>query len=143
MTTHLDPVCGMTIEEADAVGSHEHDGVRYYFCAESCLERFKETPEAFLKPEAGAPPAPAPAGSTYICPMDPEVRRSTPGACPKCGMALEPDLTTALPVKTEYTCPMHPEIVQDEPGLLPDLRHGAGAAHRDARGRAQSRTRRT
>ena len=29
--THLDPVCGMTIEEKDAVGTHQHDGVTYYF----------------------------------------------------------------------------------------------------------------
>ena len=26
----------------------------------------------------------------YTCPMDPEVRQKGPGACPKCGMALEP-----------------------------------------------------
>ena len=30
------------------------------------------------------------AGSIYTCPMDPEVRQSEPGSCPKCGMALEP-----------------------------------------------------
>jgi YHS domain-containing protein len=38
--THVDPVCGMTIER-DAVGSYECHGVTYYFCAESCLERFR------------------------------------------------------------------------------------------------------
>lgn len=27
----------------------------------------------------------------YICPMCPEVRSTTPGACPSCGMALEPE----------------------------------------------------
>jgi hypothetical protein len=27
-------------------------------------------------------------GSTYICPMRPRVRQSSPGKCPKCGMAL-------------------------------------------------------
>ena len=31
-------------------------------------------------------------GTVYICPMHPEVRQSQPGACPKCGMALEPEL---------------------------------------------------
>jgi P-type Cu+ transporter len=30
------------------------------------------------------------AGSVYTCPMHPEIRRSTPGSCPICGMALEP-----------------------------------------------------
>ncbi len=64
----------------------------------------------------------APAASTeieYTCPMDPEVVRKGPGACPKCGMALEP-MTPAFPAtKTEYVCPMHPEIVRDEPGNCP------------------------
>lgn len=30
-------------------------------------------------------------GSTYICPMRPSVRQSSPGKCPKCGMALVPE----------------------------------------------------
>jgi len=79
----------MTIEEADAVGTHEHKGVTYYFCAPSCLERFKEDPEAFLTP-GGDPAVTAPEGTTYTCPMHPEIVRDAPGACPICGMALEP-----------------------------------------------------
>lgn len=31
-------------------------------------------------------------GVTYTCPMHPEVRQPSPGACPKCGMKLEPEL---------------------------------------------------
>ncbi|HUD97841.1 MAG TPA: copper-translocating P-type ATPase, partial [Woeseiaceae bacterium] len=31
-----------------------------------------------------------PAGTIWTCPMHPEVRRDKPGACPICGMALEP-----------------------------------------------------
>jgi P-type Cu+ transporter len=55
----------------------------------------------------------------YTCPMDPEVRQSTPGACPKCGMALEAAIPAAPSVKTEYVCPMHPEVVRSEPGSCP------------------------
>lgn len=63
--------------------------------------------------------APKPAASAiYVCPMCPEVRESKPGACPSCGMALEPELPLA-PTRTEYTCPMHPEIVRGEPGSCP------------------------
>ena len=51
--------------------------------------------------------------------MDPEVRQPEPGACPKCGMALEPELAAAPVTKTEWTCPMHPEIVRDAPGSCP------------------------
>jgi Cu+-exporting ATPase len=36
--------------------------------------------------------APMPAGTAYTCPMHPDVRQQGPGACPKCGMALEPAL---------------------------------------------------
>jgi Cu+-exporting ATPase len=117
--THIDPVCGMTIEEADAVGSNLHDGVRYYFCHESCLERFAKHPDTFLHPVTSEPTSP-PAGATFICPMDPEVRQSMPGACPRCGMALEPDLSNPAALeRIEYTCPMHPEIVRDAPGSCP------------------------
>src|ERR1700756_5129802 len=66
---------------------------------------------AASKPNAAAGPA-------YVCPMCPEVRESKPGACPSCGMALEPDVPVAS-TRTEYTCPMHPEIVRSEPGSCP------------------------
>src|SRR5215203_211513 len=85
----VDPVCGMSIAPADAVGQHEHRGHTYYFCNESCLERFRAAPESFLSPAAAAPVTPGAAGADtreYTCPMDPEVRQIGPGACPKCGM---------------------------------------------------------
>ena len=34
----------------------------------------------------------SPPGTIYTCPMHPEVRQDHPGTCPKCGMALEPEL---------------------------------------------------
>ena len=51
--------------------------------------------------------------------MDPEVRKVGPGACPKCGMALEPEDVSAAATKVEYTCPMHPAVVRDGPGACP------------------------
>ena len=41
-----------------------------------------------------SPPAPsaAEADASFTCPMHPEITRDRPGACPKCGMALEPVL---------------------------------------------------
>src|SRR5262249_44964292 len=41
------------------------------------------------------------------------------GACPKCGMALEPLVPIPAAVQTEYVCPMHPEIVRSAPGACP------------------------
>ena len=57
-------------------------------------------------------------GVMYVCPMDPEVRESKPGACPKCGMALEPEHPVAA-TRTDWVCPMHPEIVRTQPGSCP------------------------
>ena len=114
----VDPVCGMTIAKADAAGSSEYGGTTYYFCNPSCKTKFDANPAAYTggkRPE----PKPAPAGAVYVCPMDPEVRQDKPGACPKCGMALEPELVTAPATKIEWTCPMHPEIVRDAPGSCP------------------------
>ena len=53
----------------------------------------------------------------WTCPMHPEVQASQPGACPKCGMALE-RASIAAP-RHQYTCPMHPEVLRDEPGSCP------------------------
>ena len=114
----LDPVCGMTISPDDAVGHADYKGQTYYFCSESCLESFRATPDAFLGERPPVPVTAADVEREYTCPMDPEVRQKGPGACPKCGMALEPVDITPL-TKTEWTCPMHPEIVRDEPGSCP------------------------
>ncbi len=65
------------------------------------------------------PKASAALPATYTCPMDPEVREDHSGACPKCGMALEPSVPIAPTTRIEYTCPMHPEIVRTEPGSCP------------------------
>ncbi len=87
----LDPVCGMMILPGDAAGHFDYNGQTYYFCNESCLEQFKGNPAQFLdtKP-AGRAAAPADRDAEYTCPMHPEVRQKGPGACPICGMALEP-----------------------------------------------------
>lgn len=140
----IDPVCGMSVNPQRAKATREHAGKAYFFCCEGCAKKFEAAPEQYLNTPAKVhskgtggltviqpqsvkigPPratvAPEVSGATqvYVCPMDAEVRESKPGACPKCGMALEP-LAPALPQgKIEYTCPMHPEIVQGEPGACP------------------------
>jgi len=143
----VDPVCGMTVNPATAAGSFEYKGDTYYFCSLHCLEKFRRAPaEVLNKPPAGmgaqlvgiqrphsssdTSQAQAKdkakrtaeldlAAKTYTCPMHPEVVQPTSGACPKCGMALEPATPFATTERTEYTCPMHPEIVRDAPGSCP------------------------
>ena len=116
----VDPVCGMRVK-SDSEHRHTFQGRDYRFCGAHCLTRFRENPESYLAAKASAaePSQRAPGGRTYVCPMDPEVRQEAPGACPKCGMALEPETPLAPLTRTEYTCPMHPEVVQDGPGACP------------------------
>jgi len=123
-----DPVCGMIVEPARAAGKAEYKGQTYYFCNPRCEQKFRAEPQRYVgaKPSAETPtgktgsPGPPKAApkQIYICPMDPEVRQQGPGACPKCGMALEPELAVNQP-HTEWVCPMHPEIVRDAPGSCP------------------------
>jgi P-type Cu+ transporter len=80
----------MTIAPEDAVGTVDYRGQTYYFCNQSCIDQFTANPEQFLTPTAAKPVDPADMARDYTCPMDPEVRQKGPGACPKCGMALEP-----------------------------------------------------
>ena len=122
--TAVDPVCGMTVDPRTAAGSHVHGGRTYWFCSTGCLERFRADPERYLGKRAGfeahapAPTAGVPSGG-YTCPMHPEVRQPGSGACPKCGMALEPVTVEAPSTRTEWVCPMHPEIVRPGPGACP------------------------
>src|SRR3990172_4557241 len=96
-----DRVCGMSVDPARAAGQHEYQGRTYYFCPRHCLEKFRANPQQYLDGAvvqlmpAPARPAPAPPAALYTCPMHPEVVQSQPGACPKCGMALEPQTGTA------------------------------------------------
>ena len=116
--TAIDPVCGMRVNPATAAGHYDYRGTTYHFCARSCLERFKAAPESFLDAPAD-PPAQTGTADEYVCPMDPEVHQDHPGACPKCGMALEPATPRPPAAATTWTCPMHPEIVRDLPGACP------------------------
>ena len=93
----IDPVCGMTVDPATTPYRTEHEGRTVYFCAASCQARFEADPDRYTA-ESPAPPATAPPGSTWTCPMHPEVVRDGPGDCPICGMALEPRMVTAVEV---------------------------------------------
>ena len=98
-----DPVCGMTVT-AHSAHALQHEGKPIYFCSAGCKTKFAADPPKYLATAASAgttlvataPAAPeaAVAGAVYTCPMHPEVRQDHPGACPKCGMALEPEMPT-------------------------------------------------
>jgi Cu+-exporting ATPase len=99
-----DPVCGMSVDPTKPAATRQHGGKTYHFCSLRCAERFEKAPGQFLTAPGSAdmrsPASTAafsgdvPVGAEktirYTCPMHPEVIQFGPGACPKCGMALEP-----------------------------------------------------
>jgi Cu+-exporting ATPase len=91
---------------AESKHRHEHAGRTYVFCNEKCRAKFAAEPSRYLAPapEAGVP---TDSDAIYTCPMHPEVRQQRPGTCPKCGMALEPEL---------------PSVEEDESPELGDFR---------------------
>jgi P-type Cu+ transporter len=98
-------------------GSHAFSGVRGLATAEPLTQHQQHvgsTGTADLGTAAARRSAPK-----YVCPMDAEVTQDHPGACPKCGMALERDASVAPASHVEYTCPMHPQIVRPGPGACP------------------------
>ncbi len=99
-----DPVCGMTVAADKGIFSDYQDK-RYLFCGPKCKTKFDLEPERYLHP---AEPEPAIEGAIYTCPMHPEIRQPMPGICPKCGMALEPEM---------------PSLDDEENPELTDFRH--------------------
>src|SRR5437773_5853351 len=89
-----DPVCHMQVMPETAAARYDYKGKTYYFCNPRCLERFKANPEQFLGPTKleTSDSKSRISNVIYTCPMHPEVRQMGPGAWPKCGMALEPEM---------------------------------------------------
>ena len=92
--TVTDPVCGMTVDPETTPHHAEHHGEAFHFCSAGCRTKFTADPEKYLAKDRAKDP-PAPPGTIYTCPMHPEIRQVGPGACPICGMALEPETITA------------------------------------------------
>ena len=85
MNTSKDPVCGMDVDDGTDL-RQTHEGHEYIFCGPRCRDKFIANPGLYL----GKKVEQVPVAGKYTCPMHPEVIRDGPGACPKCGMALEP-----------------------------------------------------
>jgi Cu+-exporting ATPase len=76
-------------------GTYTYEGVEHVFCGLGCLAKFKANPEQYLQREAIKEVVAEPSASgQYTCPMHPEIVSDRPGACPICGMALEPKEVT-------------------------------------------------
>ncbi len=96
-----DPVCGMTVtEKSPHVFKYKDKPI--YFCSAGCKAKFEAETSKFLLNNSQSQPTTVEGhsnpsetlatGTIYTCPMHPEVRQEHAGACPKCGMALEPEM---------------------------------------------------
>ena len=47
MAMATDPVCGMRIDNDDAVATAEYEGKTYYFCSQACHDAFANDPASF------------------------------------------------------------------------------------------------
>jgi len=127
MAMERDPACEMMVDPARAKHSLEHGGKTFFFCCGGCLEKFRADPgrygdapvplfpaaqsEQSERRQATSPQNQTPESAEardhsakYTCPMHPEIVRDAPGACPICGMALEP-MTLAAAGETEGADP--------------------------------------
>lgn len=86
----IDPVCGMTVDPSAGNPSFDHDGETYHFCSSHCHTKFSGDPEHYLSGAHRIADEDLPSGTMYTCSMCPEIVQEGPGACPICGMALEP-----------------------------------------------------
>jgi Cu+-exporting ATPase len=94
----------MVVDPHTTPHRYQHAGRPYYFCSAGCQAKFQADPAKYLAPSAMTASPAVPAGTIYTCPMHPQIRQVGPGACPICGMALEPELVAA-------TSEPNPELV--------------------------------
>jgi P-type Cu+ transporter len=95
--TAIDPVCGLTVTLKPDTRTETFQDKPFHFCSEKCRTKFKADPSFYASGHAAGQKKAAPANAQYTCPMHPEIVRDAPGACPICGMALEPMVPTDAP----------------------------------------------
>ncbi|WP_299913558.1 heavy metal translocating P-type ATPase [uncultured Paracoccus sp.] len=83
----------------------DYAGKTFFFCSDGCQSKFDADPWFYASGAASKATKAAPAGTQWTCPMHPEIIRDKPGACPICGMALEPMIPTDEPSEelTDFT----------------------------------------
>jgi len=115
--THIDPVCGMTVDPTkNKGGSFDHAGTTYYFCSPGCNTKFQSDPDGWLEKRrqkdllkaaetkaAAAPTAPASTGHECCSTKRPAAAsaKATAGSA------------------QVWICPMDPEVRESKPGDCP------------------------
>ncbi|MBL4872544.1 MAG: heavy metal translocating P-type ATPase [Rhodobacteraceae bacterium] len=102
---YTDPVCGMKVDEKPDGQKADFGGETFHFCSKKCHDKFDVDPYFYASGNALARGTVVEAGAQYTCPMHPEIVEDKPGACPLCGMALEPMIASDEPSEelTDFT----------------------------------------
>lgn len=96
-----DLVCGMDVDPKKTEHHMTFKNKVYHFCSSKCLDKFNVSPKLYIRKKENIATEYVPEETVYTCPMHPEIEQIGPGACPKCGMALEPKGIEVNEDKTE------------------------------------------
>jgi len=126
-STLRDPVCGMIVNPASAVGHSEFFEQTYYFCSTHCQQKFDADPSAFVAEAPALLPAANGRGSSQK-PAEPQHHKTPAKAENCCGEGARPAEETCgqpghaavMPsAAAKYFCPMCPGVESDKPGDCP------------------------
>ena len=131
--TAIDPVCGMTITLKPDGRKADYNGATFHFCSDKCKAKFGLDPYFYASGNALRRGKVVKAGTTYTCPMHPQIIRDAPGNCPICGMTLEPVLPTEEPSHelTDFTRRMWISVAAAVPLVLLTMGGYVGVPLRD------------
>ncbi|KQB95595.1 haloacid dehalogenase [Loktanella sp. 1ANDIMAR09] len=131
--TDTDPVCGMTVEVNESTRHADYDGERLHFCSENCETKFAADPYFYASGNARNTQMVDETGTQWTCPMHPEILKDAPGACPICGMALEPMVPSDEPSEelTDFTRRMWISAVAAVPLVILTMGELVGLQARD------------
>ena len=110
----IDPVCGMTVDPHTTPHRHTPSRPALLFLLRRLPHQVRRRSRASISRGKDKRAEPVPEGTIYTCPMHPEIRQVGPGACPICGMALEPEIATADD-RTQSRARRHDAPVLDRP----------------------------
>lgn len=124
-----DPVCGMTIEPEQAAAKEKYNKLTWYFCSDSCRDKFMAAPEQYTNSLQETDPV---CGMEVSCDSEHHSHYENKQyyfCSDNCRHKFETDAESylnkdkkrseAVDETAIYTCPMDPEIKQKGPGTCP------------------------
>ena len=140
LPTDIDPVCGMTVTITADRRKADYQGATFHFCSEKCQTKFGADPYFYASGNAQRRGKVISAGTTYTCPMHPQIVRDAAGNCPICGMTLEPMLPSDEPSGelTDFTRRMWTSAAAAVPLVLMTMGDYVGLPLRDWIGMARA-----